>query len=269
MSYFEGKVALITGASRGVGLALARQLCERGASVVITARGEERLKKSEKELIELGGKVAACVGDVSNWEDASRMVNTAIENFGRLDILVNNAGVSMRGEFQRLSPEVCRQVVQTNLMGSIFVSRAGVNHLIESQGSLVFISSIAGIFGLPGASIYCASKKALTGLAESLRIELAPKVHVGVVYLGYTEHDPEKRILLADGAGGLPDRPAHHTQKEASEIILRMIERRKREIVMTPVGVLGWVAYRISPSLVEKAVITAKTQEWKIYKKFS
>lgn len=269
MSYFDGKVALITGGSRGVGFALARELCLRGASVVITARGEERLKKSEKELIDAGGKAAAYAGDVSNWDDALRMVRTAIENFGRLDIVVNNAGVSMRGEFRRLSPELCTQVVQTNLMGSIFVSRASVAHVVESGGHLIFISSIAGIFGLPGASIYCASKKALAGLAESLRIELAPDVHVGVVYLGYTEHDPEKRILLEDGSPALPDRPAHHTQKQAAEIILRMIERRKRQIVMTPVGMLGWAVHRISPSFVEKMVITAKARQWNIYRKFS
>lgn len=269
MSYFEGKVALVTGASRGVGFAVARELCAQGASVVISAREQERLTKSERELREMGGRVIGCAGDVGNWDDASRMVNTAVENFGRLDIIVNNAGVSMRGDFQRLSPDVCGQVIQTNLMGSIYVSRAGVNHLVEAQGHLIFISSIAGIFGLPAASIYCASKKALSGLAESLRIELAPHVHVGVVYLGYTEHDPEKRILLGDGSKGLPDRPAHHTQKQAASIILRMIKQRKRWIVMTPVGILGWTFYRIAPSLLEKMVIMAKTNQWGIYKKFS
>ena len=97
-------------------------------------------------------------------------------------------------------------------------NRLAAQHIIEAKGSVVFISSIAGLFGLPGASIYCATKKALTGLAESMRIELAGTgVHVGVVYLGFTEHDPEKRILSKDGTPVLPDRPAHNSQASAAD----------------------------------------------------
>jgi len=266
---FRGKVALVTGASRGVGFATARALVERGAAVVITARGKERLYDSAKKLKDLDGRVAAVVGDVGTWSDAQAMVAAALDGFGRLDILINNAGVSMRGRLLELTPQVCEQVVQTNLMGCIYPTRAASEALIAARGHVVFISSIAGLFGLPGASIYCATKKALTGLAESLRIELAGSgVHVGVVYLGFTEHDPEKRIIAHDGSLVPPDRPAHHTQAHAAELILRMLEKRKRQLIMTPAGVIGWLVYRMSPTVVEKVVAWAHSSQLGVFEKY-
>lgn len=266
----RGKVALVTGASRGVGLATARTLVSRGAKVVITARGTERLQSSRDELIRSGGDVQAVGGDVGNWEDAKAMVQTAIDAFGRLDIVVNNAGISMRGHLKELAPETCAAVVQTNLMGCINVSRAAIDHIIDARGHLIFVSSIAGIFGVPGASVYSATKKALTGFAESLRAELGPDgVHVGVIYLGFTEHDPEKRILAADGSLVKPDRPAHNTQAEAGQRIVRMIERRKKMGVLSSIGRTGWLAYRLSPTLVEKAILLAQTSQWGVFRRFS
>ena len=270
MEEFKGKTALISGGSRGVGFATAVELVRRGAKVVITARTRERLEDSQRKLAEMGGEAVFVVGDVGEKEDAERMVGAAIDHFGRLDILVNNAGVSMRGRFADLSAEMCERVINTNLVGSIHLSRAAVNHIIQTKGHMVFISSIAGLFGLPGASIYCASKGALTGLCDSLRLELLPLgVHVGVVYLGFTEHDPEKRILEADGTPVPPDRPAHHTQKYAADLILRMIEKRKRKLIMTPIGNVGALIHRLSPGLVETAVLKAQSSQWKIFKRFS
>ncbi|UCC61274.1 MAG: SDR family oxidoreductase [Dehalococcoidia bacterium] len=270
MNYFKGKVVLITGGSRGVGFATAKELARRGAKVVIMARGEKRLLDSELKLQDLDAEVVAVVGDVGEWEDAQKVVAAAVNRFGRLDILVNNAGVSMRGHFADLAPEVCAAVARTNLMGCIFMTRAAIPHLLATKGQVVFISSIAGLFGLPGASIYCATKKALTGLAESLRLELIPMgLHVGVVYLGYTEHDPEKRIIAADGSLTVPDRPAHHTQVHVASKIVRMLEKRQKQLIMTRVGTIGWICYRLSPALVECAVLLAQKRHLGIFKRFS
>jgi len=267
---FRDKVALISGGSRGVGFALASRLVEQGAKVVITARGKERLESSRDKLRERGGEVEAVAGDIGDWKDAERMVNAAVGRFGRLDILVNNAGVSMRGDFAELSGEVCSRVIATNLSGAVNLSRIAMDHIIKARGNIVFISSIAGLFGLPGASVYCASKKALTGLCESLRLELIPKgVHVGIVYLGFTEHDPDKRILAANGDPVLPDRPAHHTQAQAADKIVRMLEKRKKHLIMTPIGNFGWLAYRFSPRLVERVVLWAQSSKLGLYRKFS
>ena len=270
MKYFKDKVVLISGASRGVGFAAARGFVKEGAKVVITARGEKRLFESKKILLEMGGDVLAVAGDVGDPDDAKKMVAAAVKNFGDLDILVNNAGVSMRGRFDEITQKVCEQVIRTNLMGCINLSHNAMEHIVKSKGHIVFISSIAGLFGLPGASVYCTSKGALTGLCESLRIELIPKgVHLGVVYLGFTEHDPEKRILAADGSLVMPDRPAHHTQDYAAKLIMKMILKRKRRLIMTPAGNVGWIMYRLSPMLVERMILWAQKSQWRVFKKFS
>jgi len=270
MDRLDGKVAVISGASRGVGFATAEALVRRGCRVAISARGERRLMQSKAELEALGGQVLAVPGDVANWEDAQALIDGTVERFGQLDILINNAGISMRGSFDELSEEVCSATIMTNLMGSVALSRMAVDHLVAARGSLIFISSIAGLFGLPGASTYCASKGALTGLCESLRLELIPRgVHVGVVYLGFTEHDPEKRILAADGSLVKPDRPAHHTQAHAADLVLKMIDRRRKQLIMTPVGNLGYWLYRLSPTVVERAILTAQSSQWGVFKRFS
>jgi len=270
MSFFKDKVALVSGASRGVGFATASLLAKKGAKVAITARGEKRLGAARDTIISQGGEVVSLAGDVGRWEDARAMVDAALERFGRLDILVNNAGVSMRGQFADLSPDVCTQTVQTNLMGSVYLSRAAMGAILDARGQVVFISSIAGLFGLPGASTYCASKMALTGLCESLRLELTPKgVHVGIVYLGFTEHDPEKRILAADGSLVPPDRPAHRTQAWAAEKIVGLLERKEKQLIMTPAGTLGWVAHRLSPGLMERLILRAQSGRWGVFRRFS
>jgi NAD(P)-dependent dehydrogenase (short-subunit alcohol dehydrogenase family) len=214
--------------------------------------------------------VLAIAGDVADTDHAVEVIERTVERFGKLDILVNNAGISMRGSFEELTQEVCRRVLDTNTAGAVAMSKAAVSHIVETGGHLVFISSIAGLFGLPGASLYCASKAALTGFAESLRLELSGQgVHAGVVHLGFTEHDPEKRILAADGSEVLPDRPEHHTQLHAALEILDMMEKRRRAVVLTAAGKLGKVAYRLSPGLVERAILTAQSARWGVFKQFS
>ena len=266
----DGAVALVSGASRGVGLATARALAGRGARVVLTARGAERLERSLAELAAEGADVVGVSGDVGRWDDAQRMVATAVERWGRLDVVINNAGVSMRGRFEDLSAAVCAETIQTNLLGSVYLTRAAVPHLIEAEGHVLFVSSIAGIMGLPGASTYCASKAALRGLAESLRLELGPRgVHVGVAYIGYTEHDPEKRLLGANGELLAPDRPAHQTQAEVAAELVAMLDHRRRQVVLTPVGKLGAAAYRLSPRLVERAVAYAESSDAKAFRAFA
>jgi NAD(P)-dependent dehydrogenase (short-subunit alcohol dehydrogenase family) len=269
MQDFAGKTALVTGGSRGIGYATAAELARRGANVVITARGGTRLEQSRAKLEAAGARVATVSGDVATWADAQHMVDTALSRFGGLDILVNNAGVSMRGMFRDLSPETCAQVININLMGSVYLTRAAVEPIVKARGNIVFISSIAGLFGLPGASVYCASKGALSGLAESLHLELGPLgVHVGVVNVGYTEHDPEKRILAADGTPVLPGRPGHNTQAEAANQIVTLISKRRRQAVLTPIGKLGGMVHRLSPGFVAWAIGKAQASELAIFKSF-
>jgi len=270
MEDLTGKTALVSGGSRGIGYATAAALVARGARVVISARGGPRLEEARRRLTELGGEVATVCGDVGVWEDAEAMVEAAVARFGRLDILVNNAGISMSGRFAELAPEVCAEVVGTNLLGSIFLSRAAVEHLCAARGHLVFVSSVAGLFGLPNASVYCAAKRALDGLAESLRIELARDgVHVGVAHLGFVEHDPEKHILAADGEHLPPERPAHASQAATAARIVRMLDRRRDQIVTTPVGVASWLAHRLAPGAVAATLRWAAHGRPRIFDRFA
>lgn len=266
----DGAVAVVSGASRGVGLATTRALTARGARVVMTARGESRLHREVAALQADGAEVVGVAGDVSHWPDAEAMAAAAVEHWGRLDIVVNNAGVSMRGRFDELAPNVCAETIETNLLGSVYLTRAAAPQLVGHGGHVLFVSSIAGIMGLPGASTYCASKGALRGLAESLRLDLGQfGVHVGVAYIGYTEHDPEKRLLGASGELLAPDRPAHQTQAEVAAELVRMIDHRRRQVVLTPVGKLGAAAYRLSPRLVERTVAAVQASDAKVFRAFA
>lgn len=270
MKTFTGKTVLISGGSRGVGLALARAFGKLGANIVITARGDKRLQHSRALLEEEGFAVLAVAGDVGKAADVQRLVDNTLERFGGIDILINNAGISMRGDFADLSAQLCETIIQTNLTGSVLLTRAAIHPLIEARGSIVFVSSIAGLFGLPGSTIYCAAKGALTGLAQSLRLELdRAGVHVGVAHLGFTEHDPEKRILAADGSGLAPDRPTHQTQAVAAEHIVSMIAKRRNKIVLTPIGKIANLIYRLAPGFVLWAIAKAKNSEWHVFQNFS
>ncbi len=252
----DGKVALITGSSRGIGLATAKEMAKRGASVVLNARGEERLEKARAQLVADGCDVAAFPCDVSSSDACREMVDFAVEKFGRLDILLNNAGVSMRSNFEDLDAELCRKVVDVNLLGCIYPTLYAVPHIKKTRGHLLFISSIAGIIGLPTASLYCATKRGLAGFADSIRCELAPDgVHVGVIYVGFTENDPEKKVIGAGGEGISPDRPAHMTQAQVANEICRVVEHRKRNAVLSPIGKLAGFAAWLSPDLVEQIII--------------
>jgi short-subunit dehydrogenase len=262
------KVVLISGGSRGLGFAMAEKLGAAGAKLVIAARGEKRLEESRKLLERKGYDVLSVAGDVGVWKDSRRIVDRAVERFKCIDVLVNNAGVSMRGLFNDLSLDVCRQIIDTNLFGSIYLTRAAVDYLKKSKGQVLFISSIAGIRGFPGSSIYCATKGGLKNFCESLRLELETwGVHVGIVFLGYTAHDPEKRILDADGSLILPDRPETHSQEKAAGLILKMIRKQKKQLVTTPLGRFCYVSYRISPWIVEKVVQWAQQKKLRMFKK--
>jgi short-subunit dehydrogenase len=269
MNDFKEKVVLISGSSRGIGLALAKEFVKEGAKVVINARGDKRLNQAKSELMDMSGEVTAVCGDVGVWKDAKKIVQTAVDRFGCLDIMFNNAGLTMRGEFENLSINVCRRMVNTNLIGSIFLTRAAVQHIVNAGGQIYFVSSIAGLFGTPKSSLYCACKASLTNFCASLRLELSSYgVHTGVIYLGYTENDPEKRILSSSGSLIPPNRPAHHSQKQAAQIILKAVKKRKKKVVMTPIGKLSWFVNRISPALIEKVILEAQSKRWGIYDRF-
>lgn len=196
----EGKTAIITGSSMGIGKSIAHHLAMNGASVIINGRSADKLEATLSEFKHAGYVVSAFNGDVSNPADCKELVAYAKAEYGGIDILVNNVGVASRGAFESTNHEVFQHVLNSNVLGTIYPTLEAMPLLKTSKGSVVFISSLAGLRGIPNVAPYCMSKMALTSLAESLRIETASfGVHVGIVYVGMTKNHPEKRVLHADG----------------------------------------------------------------------
>ncbi|WP_236943247.1 SDR family oxidoreductase [Hymenobacter sp. PAMC 26628] len=261
-SPLAGQVALITGSESGIGRETARAFCQQGAAVVLNGRQAARLEATRQALAAEGYQVAACVADVTDYAAAERLIATAIDAFGRLDILVTNASISMRAYFRDLTPEVFRQVLDSNVYGSVYPLKAALPHLIRAQGSVTFISSISALNGMPSGSAYCAGKAALANLAHTLRLELADTgVHFGVVHIGFTQNDADKRVL---DAAGQPVPIAHRpprwqkTQAEVAAIILRHVRRRRRRTVISALGRLILVVHTLLPRLGDWVVRTSQ-----------
>ena len=253
--HFSGEVAFVTGSSRGIGFATARELARQGATVVLNARGQERLAQARQTLEGEGLTVAAIRADVRSPEACRDAIAEIVHRFGGLDILVNNAALMMSTRFETLGPEIYKSMVDVNLLGCMYATHFALPQLKGRGGSLVFISSLAALVGLPDFSVYCATKQALTGLASSLRCELKPDgVHVGVIYIAFTENDPDKRMFGPGGSLIRPRRPPQLTQAEVGSKVAALIRRRRRQVVLTPFGKLVHLMMRVSPAFVENAI---------------
>ena len=245
-------VVLITGSSKGIGRETARLFLAAGYAVVINGRNPSKLSQTLSALDDGRGKLLAVAGDVTREKDAENLIGSALRSFGRLDVLINNAGISMRGRFEETTGEVFRRMFDTNLVGSAVVTRAALPALRESRGSLLFISSLAGLRGFPGIAAYSAAKMGLTAYADALRIELAGTgIHVGIVYVGFTENDPDKTVYRGDGSQEAITRSSQSSQKDVAKAIFRVVRRRKKVSYLTVFGPLLRFAQRYFPSVVE------------------
>jgi 3-oxoacyl-[acyl-carrier protein] reductase len=219
----EGKVAVVTGGSRGIGLAIAALLAERGAAVVVSARDADRLGGAVKELEGTGAAVAAVPGDVSKREDADRVVETARERFGRLDILVNNAGITRDGLLLRMKDEDWDRVLEVNLRGAFVMTRAAAKAMVrQKSGRIINISSAAGAMGNAGQVNYSASKAGLIGFTKASARELSHwSILVNAVAPGLIETDMAASIPAAAREGLLAQIPLGRvgTPREVAEVV--------------------------------------------------
>lgn len=250
-----GRVAVVTGSARGIGLATAERLAGRGARVVLSDVDEERLAAATERLRARGHEALGVPCDVADPEACRRLVEAATGRFGGLDVLVNNAGISIVAPFAEHRPEACRRLVEVNLLGAVHASLAALPELERARGHLVFVASVSGIRAIPTGSLYSASKAALRSLAESLRVELGPAgVHVGVVCPGFTESAEARTVLSGDGTPRPIRRPAHHGPDDVARAIVHLIERRGREVVLTPLGKVTAALERLSPALLDRVL---------------
>lgn len=270
MSHFKNKTAIVTGSGMGIGKAIALELCKQGARVVLNGRNAERLEKTYQEFLQKGFSVIAVQADVTRIEECDALIQKTIETYGGVDILVTNAGISMREHFENLEARVFAQVIESNIHGSAFPALKALPSIKKSNGSIVFISSAAGMIGLPTASAYSAGKMALTALAQSLKIELSSDgVHIGIVHVGFTENDEAKRVLNAKGElVPVATRPAYlqQTQEQVAKAVLKLIRKRKFKSILSLVGKLNAFAVRYFPGLVIRIISFSQKRMKKMYK---
>lgn len=233
----KDKVVVITGASSGIGEACAYEFASRGAKIVIAARSLENLAAVEKTLKEKGVDTLSVKTDVSNEQDCKQLIDKAVEHFGRIDILVNNAGVSMRALFKDLDISVIKNLMDVNFWGTVYCTKFALPHLLKAKGSVVGVISIAGYMGLPARTGYSASKYAIRGFLDTLRVETMKEgLHVLVAAPGFTASNIRKTALNASG-GQQGDTPRNESKMMSSEEcarhIVNAVVKRKRELILT------------------------------------
>jgi NAD(P)-dependent dehydrogenase (short-subunit alcohol dehydrogenase family) len=262
---FTGKVVIVTGATSGIGEAVAREFSLKGSKVVLAARTESKLLSLAGELQLKGCEALAVVTDVSVESDCRRLIEKTIERFGRLDILVNNAGISMRASFIDVELKVLHRLMDVNFWGTVYCTKYALPWLLESRGSLIAVSSVAGFHGLPGRTGYSASKFAIHGFLETIRIENLKKgLHVMIIAPGFTSTDIRRHALLADGKEqGESPRDEHKLMPpdHVARWVLKGIRKKKRNKLLTMEGKLTALFQRIVPTFVDWAYYYEMSRE--------
>lgn len=261
----NGKVVIVTGSSSGIGKALVYAFADEGCLVVMASRNEEKMNHIETDIRSKGQTIISVVADVSRENDCRRIIDTAIEHFGKIDILINNAGISMRAAFADLNLNVIRQVMDTNFWGTVYCTKYALSHILKNKGSIVGVSSIAGFQGLPGRTGYSASKSAIHGFLETLRIEhLHEHLHVMIACPSFTSTNIRKNALNKDGhiQGESPrDESKMMTAEKVAQRIIHGIRKRKRTLIMTSKGKLIVFLNKMVPWFIDRQTFNAMAKE--------
>jgi len=262
---FTEKVIVITGASSGIGRALATEFVKQGAFVVAAARSAKNLTTLEEELKNSKGKLLAVVTDVSREEDCKNLIETTISAFGKMDVLISNAGVSMRALVEDLDLRVIRRLMDVNFWGTVYCTKYALPHLLKSKGSLVGVSSVAGYKALPGRSGYSASKFAMQGFLGVVRAENLKKgLHVLIACPGFTSSNIRNTALAADGTQQGESPRDENKMMSAEDVALRIIKsikKRKRNIVLTSEGRLIVFLNKFFPTLLDQIIYNQLAKE--------
>ncbi len=256
---FAGLVVLITGASSGIGAELARQCAAEGARLALAARDVDRLDAVAAECRALGGEALVVPGDVGVESSCAAIVARTVAHYGQLDILLNNAGMGSSGLFDEITDlTIFDTLMRVNYLGSVWCTAYALPHLKRTKGRIVAISSLTGLTGVPKRTAYAATKHAMAGFFDSLRIELdGTGVTVTMVYPGFVFSEINQRALSPDGTP-FGDRGYQRRKGETMEtdvcgrLILAAMARRDRDLVMTWRGKIGRLLKLISPKLVDR-----------------
>ncbi|MBN1413992.1 MAG: SDR family oxidoreductase [Bacteroidales bacterium] len=251
------KVVIVTGSSSGIGLATAIKFAKKGAKVMLAARSYDIIKVVADDLNTSGYTAAACKTDVTNENDCRNLIEETINKFGRIDVLINNAGISMRALFKDVDISVMKKLFDVNFWGAVYCTKFALPHLVSSHGSVAGLSSVAGFIGLPGRAGYSASKYALHGFLETLRIEnLKNGLHVLIICAGFTRSDIRKKALTADGTpqGFTPrEEEKMMTPEQVANAVYWAIKWRRNYRILTLEGKMTALVKRIAPRFLEYA----------------
>lgn len=254
---------VLTGASSGIGRELARQFALQGARLVLASRSRERLEEVARQALELGAGDAIVVPtDVTNAHDCRELIDRTVASLGGLDVLINNAGVSQWARFDEISDlSVFERLMKVNYLGAVWCTHAALPHLSASRGRIVAVSSLAGLTGVPTHSGYAATKHAMTGFFESLRVELAGTgVTVTLVHPGFVSSEIRRNALGPDGTaleGRARGNGRVMSVEQCARLIVGATLRRKRQVVMTWRGKAGRWAKLIAPAFVDRIAARA------------
>jgi len=264
-SQLKGKVVIITGASSGIGEAMAYEYAAQGAKVVLGARNTKKLQELEQQIRLDGGDAVFCGVDVSKEQECKALIQTAVDNYGSIDVLICNAGLSMRAIFDDVDLSVLHRLMDVNFWGTVYCVKYALPYIQSSKGSIVGISSVAGIHGLPGRTGYSASKFAMTGFLETIRIEnLKKSVHVMIACPGFTASNVRFSALTSDGSsqGETPrEESKMMTPRRVAQIVARGIAKRKRLSLM---DLDGWGTHflkKFFPAFVDKLFYSHMAKE--------
>ena len=254
---FTNKTIIITGASSGIGQALALKLAQKGANLVLASRNQAALEITAHGCVQGGGNAVIVPTDVTNPEACQKLIEESLTAFSSLDCLINNAGISMWAKFEQIQDiSIFEQLMKVNYLGSVYCTYYALPHLKNSGGLLVAISSLAGKTGIPTRSGYAASKHAVQGFFDSLRVELkGTGVDILVVSPGLVATDLRQHVLGAEGK--FVKASLNNEQQQAmstevcADLILKSMGKRKRELVMTLQGKLGIWLKLLAPNLVD------------------
>lgn len=253
---YKGKRVLITGASSGIGLALSREFAALGADIIIGARSDDKLIELSKELRAGGTRVVARRTDVTSRGDCAALVEHAVTELGGIDICICNAGQSMRALFDDVDIDVLHRLMDVNFWGAVNIVKYALPYIQASGGSIVGVSSVAGYHGLPARTGYSASKYAMHGFLETLRIENFKKgVHVMVAAPGFTASNVRQAALTANGKAQGESPRQEDKMMSAEEVAHRIavgVWKRKRELTMDFQGRATRFIKIFAPSLLDK-----------------
>lgn len=261
-NFYKDKVIIVTGASSGIGLASAQKFASLGAKVVLAARSLDKLEKIASDLNQKFAAhnsqlIAHCIKtDVTKEEDCKNLIDQTVRHFGKIDVLVNNAGISMRAVFKDLDLTVMKSLMDTNFWGTVYCTKYALPYLLKSKGSVVGVISTAGYVGLPARTGYSASKFAVRGFLETLRIEhLYDGLHVMIFAPGFTTSNIRNVALTADGSpqGETPRNEDRMMSAErVARIMARGIMKKKTHMVLTPLGKATLIANRRLPRMADR-----------------